>query len=265
MVFSQKNQRGGGIVIRKSNIELNIGDKIERWTIIDFANSKIQPSGQVKKYYLCRCECGNIKGVAAQSLRNGRSNSCGCLSREMTSLRFKSENIYKITDNYVIGVTRNTQEEFFFDIDDYKKVKDFTWISYNGYITTNNYILDNYPKTMKLHRLVMNETNPKKAIDHINHNKLDNRKINLRSVSYSQNAMNHSVNKNNRSGVTGVHCSQNKWIAKIGLNNEAITLGTFDSKEEAISVRKEAEEKYYGEYSYDNSQIIGNTYSQITI
>lgn len=252
-MFISINYGGGHFKIGYA--KLNVGDKIGRWTIIKQDESIIQPSGQKKKRYLCKCECGNVKSVTAHSLKKGISKSCGCLSREMTSIRRKTENAYRIENQYVIGITTNTNEEFIFDLEDYDKVRMFTWVSYNGYITTNNFILCNYPKTMKLHRLVMNETDSGTLIDHINHDKLDNRKSNLRGVTYSQNAMNHVIGKNNNTGVSGVQYlkPQNKWMARIRANYRNISLGNYDSKEDAILARKEAEEKYFGEYSYDNS------------
>ena len=45
----------------------------------------------------------------------------------------------------------------------------------------------------------------------------------------------------------------NRWYAQIGVNNNTILLGCFKTKEEAITAREQAEDKYYGEYSYRNS------------
>ena len=64
----------------------------------------------------------------------------------------------------------------------------------------------------------------------------------------------------NTSGVTGVCFDKriNKWYAQIKVKNKKrITLGYFTNFEEAVVARKEAEQKYFGEYSYDNSLIIG--------
>lgn len=46
----------------------------------------------------------------------------------------------------------------------------------------------------------------------------------------------------------------NKWIVRISINKKRIYLGRFDTLEEAIVIRKDAEERYFGEWSYDNSQ-----------
>ena len=60
---------------------------------------------------------------------------------------------------------------------------------------------------------------------------------------------------NNTSGHKGVTFdkSRNKWMAHIKLNGKHKTLGRFVKFEDAVKARKEAEEKYFGEYSYDNS------------
>ena len=50
-----------------------------------------------------------------------------------------------------------------------------------------------------------------------------------------------------------------KWTANVWRNNKTIYLGLFDTKEEAIAARKDAENEYYGEFSYDNSQMLVNS------
>ena len=61
---------------------------------------------------------------------------------------------------------------------------------------------------------------------------------------------------NNTSGVTGVdwHKGWKKWRVRITVNHKTISLGAFDSMDDAIKARKEAEQKYFGEFSYDSSR-----------
>lgn len=68
--------------------------------------------------------------------------------------------------------------------------------------------------------------------------------------------MNHKIFKTNTSGYTGVCWSKsmNSWFARIVVNYKEIILGYYSNIEDAIKARKEAEEKYYGEWSYENSQ-----------
>lgn len=103
-------------------------------------------------------------------------------------------------------------------------------------------------------------------VDHINHRRNDNRKCNLRAVTPSQNNMNMGLRSDNNSGVTGVHWDKNtnKWMSRIGINKKRIHLGYFDSFEDAVKARKNAEEKYFKEYSYDNSIKEGNEYGNLS-
>lgn len=56
-----------------------VGKKYGRWTVI--AAAEQYPCGQGTRY-LCRCDCGTERIIAATSLVKGRSNSCGCLKIE---------------------------------------------------------------------------------------------------------------------------------------------------------------------------------------
>nr|DAG87205.1 MAG TPA: homing endonuclease [Herelleviridae sp.] len=88
-------------------------------------------------------------------------------------------------------------------------------------------------------------------VDHINRDKNDNRKKNLRTVIHSQNGKNRSRQYNNKSGYTGA-CFDNttqKWRARIIINNKVIYLGYYKQLEDAVRVRKEAEIKYYGDFA----------------
>ena len=102
----------------------------------------------------------------------------------------------------------------------------------------------------------MNLTNePKLFVDHINHDVYDNRKQNLRIVTNTQNTQNSKPNSKNKTGVPGVDFRKDykKWVARITVNGDRIFLGSFTTFEEAVQARIEAENKYFGEYSYRNS------------
>lgn len=83
-----------------------------------------------------------------------------------------------------------------------------------------------------------------KDIDHINGDKSNNRIINLRLVTKSENNKNqHRVRSNNTSGVTGVYwcASRNKWISRININGETKTLLRSMNFDEAVEARRLAE------------------------
>jgi hypothetical protein len=89
---------------------------------------------------------------------------------------------------------------------------------------------------------------PSKNIDHKNRVKNDNRLTNLRDVGQSANTFNSGVRKNNTSGVTGVNWlpDKSKWEARIRVNYRIVHLGKFNSKDDAVAARKNAEQKFFG-------------------
>ena len=87
-------------------------------------------------------------------------------------------------------------------------------------------------KGIILSRLLMNP-NVNEVVDHINGDRLDNRKANLRVCTQSQNLQNRKMNKNNSAGFKGVAKSGRKWRARITFEGVRRCLGSFDSAKEA--------------------------------
>ena len=87
---------------------------------------------------------------------------------------------------------------------------------------------------------------PHKHLDHINHIRNDNRIQNLREVgNCSDNQRNGSKNRNNTSGKTGVYLSSSgKYVARIMVDNKSIYLGSFNTLEDAVKARSDAEVTY---------------------
>lgn len=82
-------------------------------------------------------------------------------------------------------------------------------------------------------------------VDHINLDKLDNRRANLRLVTPTINAQNTGLKGNNTSGVTGVSKSkEGTYRAYITYNKKRIDLGRYPTLQEAANARKEAEARY---------------------
>lgn len=101
-----------------------------------------------------------------------------------------------------------------------------------------------------LHRLVI-KTPKGMYTDHINGNKLDNRKCNLRICKSFQNAGNSKNRSDNTSGTRGVHfCKQRrKYVAQISIHNKIKNLGRFDTMEEARLVYRTAAINHFGEFA----------------
>ena len=174
--------------------------------------------------WLCKCDCGKTSIVIGSNLTSGRTRSCGCMS----GIKFDSSGIKRYMVNtydlqskeYGIGKT-SSGVEFYFDKEDYDKIKDINW-----YMSSSGYIQSSAPST-KMHRLIMDEIPQNMYVDHINHNKADNRKCNLRIVSNSQNQQNKIVETN--SGRVGVswHKGKKLWFAHICLNGKLKHLGAY--------------------------------------
>ena len=87
---------------------------------------------------------------------------------------------------------------------------------------------------------------PTSQIDHIDHNKTNNKIKNLRAVTHRENSLNRGINKNNTSGIVGViwYKRDKKWQSTIRVKYKKIHLGYFFKKEDAIAARKMAEKIY---------------------
>lgn len=142
----------------------------------------------------------------------------------------------------------NIIAESIIDKEDYEKVKDKKWSYLKiGYVQCS-------VENLFLHRLIMEDklNNPKDTVDHINRNKLDNRKSNLRILTKQQNLLNKGLQSNNTSGVRGIRVRELKngevsYEARISLNGEDKYLGRYKTIEEAETVRKQAEKEIFGE------------------
>lgn len=184
---------------------------------------------------------------------------------------------------------QNKNKHIFVDKEDYDLVKQFKWylfkVDSKEYATTsariisgkitplmslkecakkrrnlttgsrfnNKKLYKNPIKTISLHRFIMN---PKKdmEVDHINGNGLDNRRINLRICTRSQNGKNRQLSKSNTSGYHGVtftrDCKRTKpWLVNIRANGKIKYIGRYKDKKEAAFAYNEAAKKYHGEFA----------------
>lgn len=116
------------------------------------------------------------------------------------------------------------------DIDDFEKCKKYKWH------ISHEYVVASLPNNNKifLHKLITNCPNGF-IVDHINHNKLDNRKSNLRLSNKSYNGANR-----NKKDVGVRMVPSGKYQVMIMKDYKHYYLGTFDIKEEAIKAREKA-------------------------
>ena len=71
------------------------GNKYGRLTVLNKDNERKSNSGS---YWVCQCDCGNIKSVKSSSLRRGEIQSCGCLRNEKVAQSKKQQ-----SENEMIG------------------------------------------------------------------------------------------------------------------------------------------------------------------
>lgn len=163
----------------------------------------------------------------------------------------KKYNIYDLSSEYGIGYT-SKGEEFYFDLEDYEKIKDYCWCISKS----TNYVVARVPKTNKniaLHQLIMNTYDQGKnvQVDHIYHNRHDNRKGQLRICSNAKNSRNKGKQSNNTSGYQGISWAKRDkvWHAYIEKNGKRVSC-YFRNLNEAIEWRKEKEKEFFKEYRY---------------
>lgn len=136
------------------------------------------------------------------------------------------------------------------DEEDYEELSKYKWsLTSNGYAkrTECNNI---GRKTVRMHRQIM-KVNENQELDHINGDKLDNRKGNLRIVTHGQNMFNKKRYANASSKYKGVRFYNvtNKWISRIGINRERIHIGYYATEEAAAKAYNNKAKELFGEYA----------------
>lgn len=238
-------------IIKKRGIEDLTGKTFGRLTVVQRGPNNKNNRDQ----WWCKCSCNNevLSLKLGNSLRMGKAQSCGCTRREKTIKRNKEGrkvNNYSgpFSDEhgqYYVGTTFNTNNQFYVDIIDFDKIKDYCWYEVIDskryhYLAT---VLPDSHKNTKMQWVICG-----KNIDHADRNALNNRRYNLRKSDAAQQNMNQKIQSNNITGFIGVgfHKLHNKWTAGIGVKGKWIHLGYFNHKEDAIKARLYAELKYFG-------------------
>lgn len=174
------------------------------------------------------------------------------------------KNKYIIEKDYVriiLNRPKNTPLETYIDIDDFDRVNNFEGSIYprfspnnNDYYATINIINPkdkNKKTTLRLHRFILNFPDDKFVVDHINHNRLDNRKNNLRVVTQKENTKNRGkLNSTNKSGYRNVYRSGKFWRVYLQINGKShLFPEKFETPEKADKFARKMRKKYYGKHS----------------
>ena len=155
-------------------------------------------------------------------------------------------------------VTKRSGEyiETIFDVEDIPKVRDvyYRWFAHYEKRINNHYIAavgrkKGERKQISLSRLIM-DCPSEYVVDHINHNTLDNRKVNLRVVPQEINLQNKAgAYRNSKTGVRGVHWHKatGKWYVQVNVNSRKAYQQLFDIFEEACTAAEIARKTLFRE------------------
>jgi len=140
-------------------------------------------------------------------------------------------------------VIKLTQGKFaIVDDEDFEFLNQWKW-----YFDNRGYAVRKPKSGLIQMHILINKTPKGLFTDHINRNPLDNRRINLRTVTKQQNQANHKIFVTNTSGISGVRWNKIKkrWTAVISYFDKTIWLGQYKELQTAILAREQAERKYH--------------------
>ena len=198
----------------------------------------VEKSGRLhgRTAWLCKCDCGNEKKIGQSNLRQERTRSCGCLKKESVSKLFKKDITNKRFGKLVAIKDSGT-----------KLGGKTRWIckcdcGNESIVTIDNLTSGHVSSCGCYQKELLSERTPRI------HKKMIKRKYGKSLVEgTSLPSLTSKIYINNKSGVKGVSFDRNsnRWVANIGLKGEVKRLGSFHNKQDAINVRKEAEDKYF--------------------
>jgi hypothetical protein len=147
------------------------------------------------------------------------------------------------------GQVAKVSDEWYEELSKYKWLAHYAPGTNSFYAERQSSRLLGKQKLIKMHRVIMNAPE-EMAVDHIDHDTLNNQVENLRLCTTAQNMCNQGKQKNNTSGFKGVTKRKNRWEAGIRLGSLGKTyIGRYSTPEEAAHAYDEAAKKYHGEFA----------------
>jgi hypothetical protein len=140
------------------------------------------------------------------------------------------------------------------DEDDFEEVNKYKWCLHIGYALGKV-----EKKTIRLHHFVFKKPENRNVIDHLDQDKLNDKKSNLREVSSTENSHNKKKNTNIESsskykGVSWNKINQ-KWLSNCSCEKKKVRLGSFEIEEEAAKIYDIYTFKVYGKEANNNNLV----------
>lgn len=200
------------------------GMRFERLVVVERAGTRYEQA-----VWLCVCDCKTEVKVLGQSLREGRTKSCGCLRAEVNINHGKHK-----TSEYQIWLTMRQR---------------CTNPNHNGY---ENYggrgisVCERWNDFTNFYADMGKRPSPKHSIDRKDNNK-GYYPENCKWSTQSEQNRNQRLSNRNTSGHKGVDWDKrsSKWCSRITVNRKTIHLGYYGKLEDAVDARKKGEEKYW--------------------
>ncbi len=206
-------------------------------------------------YWLCRCECGAIKSIKGSHLLDGSIKSCGCYKKEKQSIISTKTNRIEFDEN--LGCLRvyfnNCDDSFLCDVEDRDIAESYCWYKdHYGYVVCNIHKDDGSKTIARFQRLVLEKYGidlSDTVVDHMNSNKLDNRKFNLRPATYSENGRN-KIYRPSNTGEKHIYNHDDEYIFQITIDGKQYRY-SFNTLDEAIEYRNIFYKEHPDEFRYD--------------
>ena len=212
------------------------GKKFGRLTVVEKVKRK---PNQSNTRWLCECECGNKVEVLMPHLQSGHTRSCGCLNNEIRGKCLITHGLqyHRFYQTWLMMNTRCYDEKY----------DGFKYYGGRGISVCDEWRND---PTAFLAWCDGHEMIPDGyTLDRIETlgSYCPN---NCRFASKAIQAQNQRMRNTNTSGHTGVYWYERdkKWEVKIGVNGKEVFVGRFDSFDDAVKVREEAEDEYHQSY-----------------
>ena len=137
------------------------------------------------------------------------------------------------------------------DDDDYPALNSKIWRVVDGYAARSRKV--NKKQVIEwMHRAIVSCPS-NKVVDHINHDRKDNRKDNLRICTNQQNSQNKSKVRNATTSIyKGVNCVKGKWSAQVKTGGTIYYLGRFSTELEAAKAYNIKARELFGEFANTN-------------